>query len=219
MMANNYVYAQTPDWNQQRAAGKTTFAATPGWKTTVQHFQDLAKAGCFQKGAAAAGFPQQGQLLGSGKASAAPAPMSAVKTIHDSGVKFPLSAFAVPADSADATRLTASPNYGFAASAQSKHLDAAKQFLDFLASDEGGRIWAKARGDVSYADAMAHKVPAAYKPLGSYLEDGKYLPMPSLGWSPGAFEALGKNLTGLLTGQVSPDQVLQAVDQAWDAAG
>jgi hypothetical protein len=30
---------------------------------------------------------------------------------------------------------------------------------------------------------------------------------------------MGKQLTGLITGQVNEDQVLQAMDQAWDTSG
>jgi raffinose/stachyose/melibiose transport system substrate-binding protein len=218
LIANNEVYGQTPDWNAQRAAGKVTFAGTAGWKQTMQDFQALSKSGCFQKGAEAAGFPQLTELLGSGKGSMVGAPVASIKTVTDSGAKVNLSAFAMPAASSDQTRLTSSPNYAFGVNSQSKHLDQAKQFLDFFSAPTEQRVWATARGDVSYADAAAGKLPAQYSNVKPYIEDKKFLPLPSLTMAAGVQEAMGKNMTGLLTGQVTVDQALQAMDQAWNTS-
>jgi raffinose/stachyose/melibiose transport system substrate-binding protein len=216
LLSNSYVYSKIPDWTQQREAGKTTFAKTPEWKTVVQRFKQLNGAGCFQKGAAAAGFPQLTQLLGSGKASMVGAPIASIKTVTDSGAKVNMSAFAMPGDTADATRLTASPNYAMGASARSKSIDAAKKFLDFFAQPAQADAWAEGRGDVSLEQAAKGSLPPTFSNVESYFTDDKALPFPPLTWHAGVQETLGKQLTGLITGQVNEDQVLQAMDQAWD---
>src|SRR3954454_6246836 len=55
-IASLTVYGEKPDWNEDRADGKTTFAKTQGWKDALQAVVDMNKAGCFQDGAAGAGF-------------------------------------------------------------------------------------------------------------------------------------------------------------------
>ena len=50
------VYADAPDWNQQRADGDVSFADDEGWQETLQTVVDLNEGGCFQPGAAGAGF-------------------------------------------------------------------------------------------------------------------------------------------------------------------
>jgi raffinose/stachyose/melibiose transport system substrate-binding protein len=219
LLSNSYVYSKIPDWTQQREQGKTSFAKTPEWKAVVQRFKQLEDAGCFQKGAAAAGFPQLTQLLGSGKASMVGAPLASIKTITDSGSKADYSGFAMPGDSADTTRLTASPNYAMGINSKSKNVDAAKKFLDFFAQPAQADAWAEGRGDVSIEQAAKGNVPATFSNVKPFLADGKSLPFPPLTWHPGVQEAMGKQLTGLITGQVNEDQVLQAMDQAWDTSG
>jgi raffinose/stachyose/melibiose transport system substrate-binding protein len=216
LLANSFVYSKIPDWTQQREQGKTSFAKTPEWKAVVDRFKQLYSAGCFQKGAAAAGFPQLTQLLGSGKASMVGAPLASIKTITDSGAKADFSGFAMPGDSADATRLTASPNYAMGINAQSKNVDAAKKFLDFFAQPAQAKAWAEGRGDVSLEQAAQGDVPATFSNVKPFLSGDKSLPFPPLTWHPGVQEAMGKQLTGLITGQSNEDQVLQAMDQAWD---
>jgi raffinose/stachyose/melibiose transport system substrate-binding protein len=219
LLANSYVYTKVPDWTEKRAAGETTFAETPEWQTVVERFKQLHDAGCFQKGAEAAGFPQLTQLLGSGDASMVGAPLASIKTITDSGAKASFSGFAMPGDSADDTRLTASPNYAMGVNSKSENIDAAKKFLDFFAQPAQAEKWAAGRGDVSIEQAEQGDLPPTFSNVESYLTEEKSLPLPSLTWNPGVHEALGKNLTGLITGQVDANQVLQAADQAWDTSG
>ena len=66
--AANTVYATNPNWNEDRAAGKVTFAGTPGWQAALQEFTDLNNAGCFQQGASADTIVKAFNLLGSDQA-------------------------------------------------------------------------------------------------------------------------------------------------------
>lgn len=66
-LATDAVYVENPNWNQDRTDGKVTFATSDGWKKVYQQMSDLVKAGCFQEGAAGAGFPDLvGALMGGG---------------------------------------------------------------------------------------------------------------------------------------------------------
>jgi raffinose/stachyose/melibiose transport system substrate-binding protein len=145
------------------------------------------------------------------------APIASIKTITDSGAKVDMNAFPMPGDTASDTRLMASPNYGMGVAAQSKNLDAAKKFLDFFAQPAQANAWAAGRGDVSIAQAAQGDLPPTFSGVKPYFKDGKALPYPPLTWNPSVAETLGKELTGLITGQVNSNQVLQALDQTWDS--
>ena len=53
VVATSHVLAKDPGWNLKRITGKTTFAGTPQWRTTLQTIVDMKNAGCFPPGAEA----------------------------------------------------------------------------------------------------------------------------------------------------------------------
>ena len=67
-LAINGVYSATPNWNDQKTAGTTSFATSAGWQQTIGNLADLKDAGCFQKDAAGTAFPDAVKLFTSGKA-------------------------------------------------------------------------------------------------------------------------------------------------------
>ena len=74
------VYADTPDWNAQRAAGDVTFADS-GWRDVLDDIVELNDSGCFQDGAAGGTFDSITQGLGGGTSLTAAVPGSAASSI------------------------------------------------------------------------------------------------------------------------------------------
>ena len=105
-----------PDWNQKRADGKTTFAKTQGWHDALQTVVDLNKNGCFQDGAAGAGFDALTNGATSGKLYGFFAPSGAVKSIQDaSGGHVKLIALPIPAARAPTPTWPSPPTSGWPA--------------------------------------------------------------------------------------------------------
>jgi raffinose/stachyose/melibiose transport system substrate-binding protein len=212
------VYAETPDWNQQRAAGDVTFADDEGWQQTLQTVIDLNEAGCFQEGAAGGGFDAITQGITQGTSLSAFVPGGAATELMNAteGLELNIQAFP-PADGGDAFML-ASPNYALAVSAESD--DATKQaaldFLAWLAEPEHAAEFVEVSGGVAITGADENISPV-FEPVSDLLTSDSYVALPNLEWpNPGVYDAIATGVQGLIAGQGDIQTVLEAADSAWD---
>ena len=213
------VYQETPDWNEQRAAGDVTFADSDGWKETLQDVIDMKDAGCFQDGVEGGTFDSITAGIGGGTSLSAATPGSAAASIGAAtGQDISVQAFP-PADGQEPYTL-ASANYAWSVNAKA---DDAKQqsiqdFLDWVGSPEEAKAFADLSGLVPISGVTATDLLPSYEPIGDLLENGDFAPLPLETWpNPAVYDALGVGVQGLLTGQKTVDQVLQDMDAAWDS--
>ncbi|MCW4385898.1 extracellular solute-binding protein [Salinibacterium sp. SYSU T00001] len=211
------VYAETPDWNEQRAAGDTTFAESEGWQDTLQTVIDMHEAGCFQPGAEGGGFDAITNGLAGGTSIAAFAPGGSAVEIAQAapeGVQFMIEPF--PADNSDAFIL-ASSNYSLSITEGSENQEAAQDFLDWVAGAEGAQIFADASGQLPVKGYEELELEGTvYESSAELLTSGAYAPLPNTIWpNASVYDALASGVQGLLTGQNTIDDVLSAMDAAW----
>jgi raffinose/stachyose/melibiose transport system substrate-binding protein len=218
-IAATRVYAAEPDWNQQRADGKVTFADSQGWKDTLQTVIDLNQGGCFQAGVEGGGFDAITNGLSGGTSVAGFIPSGAA--IEIAAAAPPEAGFAVePFPAADGGKpyIVASTNYTLSISAASQQKAAATAFLDWMATDEAQQKYYEYSGELPVS---AYKTidlsKTIYAPIVGLLSDGSYTTLPNNVWpNPAVYDALGTGVQGLLTGQKTIDDVLTAMDTAWD---
>jgi raffinose/stachyose/melibiose transport system substrate-binding protein len=216
-IATSTVYGPEPDWNQQRADGKTTFAKTKGWKQALQAIVDLNKAGCFQPGAPGAGLDAltngatQGTLYGIFAPSAAAASIMAAAGGHVN-----LVALGFPAPEGTKPYLAVTSNVGLAGNAKTKSPKLVEDFIKFSVSKEEAKKFADSQGGIPIGDIQTSDLLPLYQPVAQMLEDKQYRPYGADGWPNGqVYDALGTGVTGLLTGQQTVDDVLKSMDAAW----
>ncbi|WP_194396827.1 ABC transporter substrate-binding protein [Microbacterium atlanticum] len=212
------VYAETPDWNEQRAAGDVTFADS-GWRDVLEDVIEMNDGGCFQDGVAGGTFDSITQGIGGQTSLTAAVPGSAASSIAaGTGLDLNVQAFP-PADGGDPYTL-ASANYAWAVNASSDDdvKASAQEFLDWLATPEESQAFADLSGFVPITGATADNLLPIYEPIGDLLENGDYAGLPNATWpNPAVYDALGTGVQGLLTGQKTVDQVLEEMDAAWDS--
>jgi raffinose/stachyose/melibiose transport system substrate-binding protein len=220
MFAASDVYATNPNWDAQRAAGKVTFANTPGWTKALEDFMTVYKAGCFQQGAAGGTFNDLTRLLGSQQAGTNAAPTEAIPT----AVSFThITLNAYPSYGSGSTKHLVYANFGnaVAMNAHSANKAAAAKFLAFLASAQGEQIYADADDNPTYAAATGGTIPAKLDITGiadSLKNNSAVIVWPPSNWPNGqVYNAFGTGVTGLMTGQTSIAAVLQSMDAAWGA--
>lgn len=212
------VYAEEPDWNQQRADGKTTFADSEGWKATLQEILDLNAAGCFQPGAEGAGFDAitnglaQGTSVGSFIPSGSAVEIAAAAPPE---VNFKIQPF--PAADGDKPYILASSNYTISINAASKNKEAAADFVEWLATKDAQELYYEKSGLLPISEYKSLDLAdTIYSPIVDLLSDGSYTTLPNNVWpNPSVYEALQVGVQGLLTGQKTIDQVLSDMDAAW----
>lgn len=210
------VYAETPDWNEQRAAGNVTFADS-GWRDVLEDIVEMNEGGCFQDGVAGGTFDSITQGIGSQASLTAAVPGSAATSIS-AGTGLDLTVQAFPPADGGAPYTLASANYAWAvnASADDAVKASAQEFLDWLATPEESQAFADLSGFVPISGATADNLLPIYSPIGDLLENGDYAGLPNATWpNPDIYNALGVGVQGLLTGQKTVDQVLDEMDAAW----
>ena len=216
-LATSTVYGPNPSWNQDRADGKTTFADTPGWHQALQAIVDLNSAGCFQEGAAGAGFDALTNGASTGALFGFFAPSGAAKDIMDAaGGNVKLVVMPLGAPQGTKTYLTVASNQGLSGNAKTKSPKLVADFLKFSVSHDAATNFAKAQGAIPVGKFDAASLLPQYEPVADLLSAEQYLPYAVDGWPNGqVYDALGTGITGLLTGQNSIDDVLASMDAAW----
>lgn len=211
------VYAETPDWNEQRAAGDVTFADS-AWKDVLDDIVEMNDKGCFQDGAAGGTFDSITQGMGGGTSLTASVPGSAAASISDAtGAELNVQAFP-PADGGKAFTVTGA-NYAWGVNASSDDAvkASAQAFLDWVAQPENAKAYADLSGSVPITGIDTKTLLPEYAPIGDLLANGDYAALPNATWpNPAVYDALGVGVQGLLTGQKTADQVLADMDAAWD---
>ncbi|MBN9605340.1 MAG: extracellular solute-binding protein [Actinomycetales bacterium] len=218
-IAATRVYAETPDWNQQRIDGKVTFADSKGWIDTLQTVIDLKDAGCFQAGVEGGGFDAITNGLSGGTSVGGFIPSGAAIEIAAAAppeANFQVEPF--PAEDGGKPFILASTNYTLSINAASEHKDAATKFLEWMASDEAQQKYYEYSGELPVSAYQQMDLTGTiYEPIVGLLADGSYTTLPNNVWpNPAVYDALGTGVQGLLTGQKSIDDVLSAMDAAWD---
>jgi raffinose/stachyose/melibiose transport system substrate-binding protein len=216
-LASSTVYGPDPDWDKKRTDGKTTFAKTEGWKQALQAVVDMNKAGCFQDGAAGAGFADLTNAASSGKAFGFFAPSGAAKSIMDAaGGHVTLVAMGAPSP-AKKNYLTISSDIGLAGNAKTKSPKLVEDFIKFSVSPDEAKKFADAQGTIPIGgDINAADLLPQYKPVADQLSKKDYRTFAVDSWTnPQVYQALGSGVTGLLTGQKTVDDVLKDMDAAW----
>ncbi|WP_156761521.1 ABC transporter substrate-binding protein [Microbacterium karelineae] len=218
-IAATRVYGETPDWNEQRAAGEVTFAESPGWADTMQAIVDLEASGCLQDGAVGAGFDALTNGLATGQGIGFFAPGATATELAQAAPDAELRIHAFPpATTSDPAVGILNPTYSLSINAASDAADAVEDFFAWLAEPEQANRFAEISGGLPITGLDEYDFDGGtYGPVADLIRDDAVTPLPNSGWtSPAVYEALGGGVQGLLSGQETVDSVLASLDAAWD---
>ena len=211
------VYADDPDWNAQRAAGDVTFADSDGWHEALDTFIELNEGGCFQEGAAGAGFEVITNNLQQQKAVGAFIPGNTVNELVTAAPDANWLVEPFPTSTGKPFGLINTP-LAISVNADGANKEAALDFAKWAAEPAQAELIAKltnALPSVGYADLDLSST--VYAPVAGILKDGAFITEPTATWPDASvYDALSIGVQGLLTGQKTTDQVLADMDAAWD---
>lgn len=213
------VYAETPDWNEQRAAGTVSFADSDGWKQVLNDFVAMNNAGCFQDGAAGGNFDSISNGLVSGSAITASIPSGAATALNGASQgKADIVVQPFPAAGEGEQYVIASALMAFVsngASDPSVQL-AVQEFLEWADQPAEAAAFAESSGSIPTVTQEGSALLPIFEPVSDIIADKRYFGEPNLSWpNAGVYEALGIGMQGLLTGQTTVDSTLASMDAAW----
>jgi raffinose/stachyose/melibiose transport system substrate-binding protein len=215
------VYAKDPKWAQKLRAGKVTFAGSPGWHHALQELVDMKNAGCFEPGPAGVTSASGDAMFGQGRAlmyvclTSHKGPIDAVHPqIAYSQHPFPAPVGTAP----NKTMVLLNLGQGFAVNAHAsrQHQQAAQTFIDFFARPKQDALYAQVNGGITPYQFKTASLPAYLASFSARFRNHKYAINPvETWWNADVGDALTTYGTGLITGQSTIDDVLKAMDVAW----
>jgi raffinose/stachyose/melibiose transport system substrate-binding protein len=204
-----------PGWAALRAAKKTTFTKS-GWSEALEKFVTLYKDGYFSPDAAG-GAPQS--QLASGKAAMFGLVSQAYSMAETNFGSGNIGTFLLPnTNTASGLVACSGSGYGLAVNAKSADPVAAKAFIHSVASPAGQKAFNLALGGVPLLPAEPGAVPSAFADVVPKLRAGRTATYYDQQWPNAEVQqALIKGSVELMTGQATIPDVLQSMDQAYDA--
>jgi raffinose/stachyose/melibiose transport system substrate-binding protein len=215
-MAEDTVFANDPSWLKQRAANKTTFVKTAGWRQALNQILQMQTAGCFQPGVAGLSLPAMVSQFGSGQAAMmfTYGGLNALASQADPSLKAGI--FPPPGVTPATTRVDLAPAGGLGIWDKSPHIAADEAFVKFLAQPAEMQKFTTLNDLISPQEETTGKIPPAYSTLAPFFKAHKTRPTAIWQWPNISMETLaGEQVMGLFTNQLTVTQILQDLDNDW----
>jgi raffinose/stachyose/melibiose transport system substrate-binding protein len=213
------VYGKDKHWAGELKSGKTSFDGTPGWHQALQQFIDMNNAGCFQPGAAGTTAASASVLFAQGQGLILAGLTTTKGTIDAATPQFTYSHHPLPVGTdPNQTMTLVGPNTSLSVNARSsaQNQAAAQTFVDFVARPKQNALYAQLQGGLTQYQFLKLQIPAFMSDDSSLIQERRYVIDPTSGWwNASVTNVLLQDGIGLITGQLSIDDVLNAMDAAW----
>lgn len=138
------VFGSNPDWITQRDAGQTTIQSDAGWKTAFDLHKEIVYSYSDPDTAYNQSYDDCAALLANGEVAFYGNGSWALSGIRDVNPDANIGLMAFPiSDNEQDAKLLCFPDTSLSICADSKNIDAAKDFLAYVASADAGKIWSE----------------------------------------------------------------------------
>jgi raffinose/stachyose/melibiose transport system substrate-binding protein len=216
--ASQFVYAQDSKWDTERYLHKVSFTTSPLWRRAFQAIVDMKNANCFNEGATGTSRPQQYAAVATGQSVYSIITSGEIANMTAINPNFHYAMFNLPPDNPKKQLVQSYSGITLAGNAATKHPNEVRKWIDFYARAKQDALAAKIGTAVSPLDAKNGNVPDFMKPMAALFKAGKLDPPHDPLWPcPNTWnDSIANGITGLMTGQLTVDAVLQKADQIWD---
>jgi len=217
-LALTTVYTRDKHWTAELKSGSVSFGGSAGWQQALHEFVQMNEDGCFEPGVTgystgmAAPFAQGQGLMSPDVSSDAGLIAAANPGFHVSFVPFP------NGNSPTSTTSFFNPGtaLGVTAHSSSANQAAAEAFINFLARPAQDSLYARLTGVLTQEQFLKQELPSFMSSFAPLVRNDGYVANPAnFWWNPSVLMALSQQGEGLLTGQTTTSDVLNAMDAAW----
>jgi raffinose/stachyose/melibiose transport system substrate-binding protein len=210
------VFAKDPQFDAKMATDEATFADS-GWRQAFEMYLELNERGYFNEDPLATPHELALELVGSGEAAMYVQVSAIIPDLEAIGGEGNFLVFPFPgADVAEEVWIPAAASAGWGVNAASDNIDAAKEFLRFLAQPENLTAYSTLRSEIPAVLAEGAEVPPELAPMVPFIEQGRSYPFMDQLW-PNA-EVQQAHFAGvqqLFAGDATIDDVLASMDEAY----
>jgi raffinose/stachyose/melibiose transport system substrate-binding protein len=212
------VFGPDKDFATKMAGGQATFANSP-WTTAMAKYQEMDKAGCFQKNPLGTSYEASQTLAATGKTLGIVQGnwvISLLKGKNASG-KFTMKALPATDDPAGFL-MPAAAGAGYGVNAKAKNKELALKFITFVMSPAGMKTFNEAQGSLPTLAGAGTTVDPGLTELTTYVKNNKTVPFMDQLWPNAKVQqTMLSGLQEVFSKQSTPDKVLAAMDQDYKA--
>jgi raffinose/stachyose/melibiose transport system substrate-binding protein len=218
-LAPSTVYAQQPDWDQQRFDNEVQFATSDSWKAVAAQYEELVTKGFFDKNTLGVSYESAKTTFGAGKAGMMIDGNWSIggyeEIAKNSNIRIGM--FALPGNKAgEQIWLSSAPSTGLAVWSGSAHQEEAKAFLAYLFSDDN-YLTLIGPGQFSTLKTVQPESAEITADIVDVVQNAPAYQFLDIGWPVGPnAEAFNQGTQTAIGGGVSFPELLEIADKAWD---
>jgi raffinose/stachyose/melibiose transport system substrate-binding protein len=213
------VYGKDRQFAGELKTGKASFDASPGWHQALQEFIAMNNAGCFLPGVAGTTLTAATTEFAQGQGLVLFDPSGFKGLIDTANPRFHLSFHPFPGaavPSQISTFLDLGGALAVNARSSTQAQAAAQTYIDFVGRPKQSALIAQIGGGLTQYQLLKGQIPPFMSATAAMFRQKAYVVNPfKTFWNPNVALALEQNGIGLITGQTSVDDVLNAMDAAW----
>ena len=195
-----------------------SFSESEAWRGALDMLVELMDAGAFNQSASTDGSNEIVSMMAAGDAFMCIDLSSRYGAILRADENCPIRFCALPARNAEDTKMLLWPGTMAAVNVATENPDGAKEFIEYITSEEGNNTWIEAAGgsEMSVSNFMDTSTwEGCYADQVDYAESAVMI--PCITWPSSAVSnALGEGVAGILAGVYTVDDVLSSMDAAWE---
>ncbi|WP_245665299.1 extracellular solute-binding protein [Actinoplanes subtropicus] len=201
------VFGPDKDFATKMADGQATFANSP-WTTAMAKYQEMSKAGCFQKNPLGTSYEAGQTLAAAGRTLGIVQGNWVISLLKGKNASGHFTMKALPAtDDPAGFLMPAAAGAGYGVNAKAKNKDLALKFITFVMSPEGMKTFNEAQGSLPTLAGAGTPVDPGLAELTTYVKDNKTVPFMDQLWPNAKVQqTMLSGLQEIFSNQSTPDK-------------
>jgi raffinose/stachyose/melibiose transport system substrate-binding protein len=212
------VYGTDKDFDTKMQDGQATFAGSP-WTTAMAKYQEMNKAGCFQKNPLGTSYEASQTLAATGKTLGIVQGNWVIGLLKQKNPKGTFTMKALPAtDDSAAFLMPAAAGAGYGVNAKAKNKDLALKFVTYVMSPDGMKLFNQKQGSLPTLTSASSAVDPGLAELTTFVKDNRTVPFMDQLWPNAKVQqTMLSGLQEVFSNQSTPDKVLGQMDEQYKA--
>jgi raffinose/stachyose/melibiose transport system substrate-binding protein len=212
-LAATTVFGADKEFDAKLQSGQATFSNSQ-WTTAMAKYQEMTKAGCFQKNPLGTSYEASQTLAATGKTLGLVQGNWIIGLLKQKNPNGKFTMKALPATDDPATFLMpAAAGAGYGVNAKAKNKDLALKFITFIMSPEGMKLFNTKQGSLPTLPNAGTTVDPGLTELTTFVKDNRTVPFMDQLWPNAKVQqTMLSGLQEVFSNQATPDEVLKSMD-------
>ncbi|MEU8608180.1 extracellular solute-binding protein [Actinoplanes sp. NPDC048791] len=212
-LAADVVFGADKDFDTKMQNGQATFAGSQ-WTTAMAKYQEMSKAGCFQKNPLGTSYEASQTLAATGRTLGVVQGNWIIGLLKQKNPSGTFTMKPLPATDDPATFLMpAAAGAGYGVNAKAKNKDLALKFVSYVMSPAGMKVFNEKQGSLPTLQNAGTEVDPGLTELSTFVKDNRTVPFMDQLWPNAKVQqTMLSGLQEVFSNQATADEVLKDMD-------